>query len=492
MSTVRQAFKGGVWLAGLKLTAQLFTWSITIVVARILVPKDYGLMGMATLLIGFAELFSEMGLGSAIIQREKVTRDELSSNFWFSLCLGMGLTIIGFALAYPTAWIFDEPKLVPVSQLLSFSFVIGALMIVPFNCLMREYRFKEIGIIQLPAALISSCSMLLMAKAGYGIWALAWGVIILRSVTVILVLWVSKWRPDLHFRFADIRPFLRYGVNIMGTRFLYYFHQRIDKFIVAKALGTEALGFYSFALELASMPRDKIVSVVNQAAFPVFSRFHNDNEMVQKTYLRITKYLSLIMTPFLLMGAFFGKEIILVVLGEKWLPIAFLFSVFCVTELVVSLTSMNGVVLNAQGRPSWVLLVSMISTIAMAISIYAASRYGLNALAIPWIVVYPGIAIVFAWITFRKIKMTLPPYIEALLPALLVSLAIGMALYIGNYMNLLGYLDWKFQWSFILEISIGFAFYLGYLLMFERNSILEIWRVLRPQSGGGTVAGTIQ
>jgi O-antigen/teichoic acid export membrane protein len=437
-------------------------------------------MEMATLLIGFAGLFSELGLGAAIIQREKVTRDELSSNFWLSIFLGIALTIVGFVVAYPTAWIFNEPRLIPISQLLSCSFVIGALMIVPYNLLTREYKFKEIGIINLSAALISSCSMLLMAKAGYGVWTLAWGVIILRSITVILVFLVSKWKPDLHFRFADIKPFLRYGLNIMGTRSLYYFHQKIDKFIVAKILGIEALGYYSLALELASTPRDKIVSVVNQVAFPVFSQLQNNTEKIREVYLRIIKHLSLIMAPFLLIGAFFGREIILVVLGEKWLPIAVLFSAFCITELIISLTSINGIVLNAQGRPHWVLWLSMLSTMLMAISTYAASQYGLNALAIPWIVVYPSIAIAFTWITFRKIEMTLPRYVEALRPALLVSLAMCILLYAGHYMNLVRYLNLNIQRSFVLEISIGLAFYLGYLLLFERNNILEMWSVLRP------------
>lgn len=470
--------RSGLWFAGFKMAIQAFSWVITIVVARILVPEDYGLMALATIVIGYVEFFSELGLGAAIVQRTTVTRMELSSNFWFSVAVGAGISVVGFVLAYPTAWIFDEPRVVPITQLMATLFLIGAMMNVPFNLLVRECRFKEIGALQLVAALISSGSTLLMALAGYGVWALAWGTVILRCVTVCLVFLVSKWSPDFYFSFSEVRSYLRFGLNIAGTNILYYALKTVDKWIVGRMLGVESLGYYTLAMELAAIPSDKVITLIKQVAFPVFSRLEGHTDEPGYVYLALVKYISLMIWPVLLGGVFFGEEIILLALGEKWAPLIFVFEMFCLFHLVIALTSMNAVINNAQDRPLWGLYLNLGQLLLMPGALFVAAGYGLDAVAISWVIVSPMPYLVFTWATLKKIKIHFQDFVATVLPSAAASVFMIATIYIVQHLlTVSSGLDINLKWIFFQELLTGVIIYSIYLYVFEKRHLQVIWNL---------------
>jgi O-antigen/teichoic acid export membrane protein len=479
VSIARKAVKSGTWFAAFRFITQAFSWIVTLVVARILSPNDYGLMAIASILTGYVEVFSELGLGAAIIQRNNVTQKELSSNFWFSLALGGLFAMISFILSYPTSWIFREPRVLPITQLISVLFLIGAFMIVPYNILEREVRFKAIGLINFLAVTVSSSAMLLMAYKGFGVWTLINGTIIYRTVTVILVFIISKWKPSVHFQWTEVRSYLSFGLNVAGSRSLFYLFQKIDKFIVGQLLGTQSLGYYSFALHLASIPTSRIVSLVNQVLFPVFSRIQDDHHKSQDLYLRATKYIAVFVLPMFLSGAVWGDEIIRTFLGDKWIPIIFLFKIFCLTYIFISFASINTIVHNSEGHARWVLYYQIINIFFMSPPIYIAAHYGINALTIPWIVVYPMLCIGWTWFTLRKINIGLSRYVLTLAKPILASAMIILGIkwieHIIIKKPFLGEMSYKsllFQ-----EVLMGVVLYGIYLFVMEKKTLVEMWNV---------------
>jgi O-antigen/teichoic acid export membrane protein len=478
VSVLRKAARSGIWFAAFKFITQMISWMGTIVVARILSPEDYGLMSLASILTGYVQIFSELGLGSAIVQREEITQQEYSSNFWFSLLIGLGFASIAFGLSFPTGWIFNEPRLIPITQLISVLFIIGALMIVPFNILMRELKFKAIGMIQLLSVVVSIGSMLWMAYEGFGVWTLIGGTLILRVMTVILVFFVTKWRPNFHFKWSEVRPFLKFGIDVAGGRSLFYIFQKSDIFIIGKLLGTQSLGYYSFAMQLASLPTDKIVSTVNQVLFPVFSRLQHDLSKIQEMYLRTTKYMSIFVSPLFFGGAIWGDEIIHVVLGEKWVPVIFLFKCLCLSQLFVSMIAINGFVHTSMGRPRWSLYFYLASIILMPAPFYFSAQYGLNALSFPWLTVYPLLCISYIWITLKKLKISLSRYMKNfIIQTSVVLFIITSSKVIVLFLNKIFFKGVDYKVIFPLEVVIGLIFYLTYLLYFERKTLLEIWNI---------------
>jgi len=480
VSFAQKAARGGLWFSGFKFITQVFSWIITVVVARILVPEDYGLMAMASILTGYVQIFSEMGLGAAIIQKKEITEKELSSVFWLSFLIGCGVAAVSFSLAYPTAWIFNEQRVIPITQLISTVFIISALMIVPYNILSREIRFKEIGLIQLISVGLASLSMLWMANKGFGVWTLINGTIIQRTIVVILTFLASKWWPIFHFNFEEAKPLLAFGVNIAGSRSLFYFFQKADKFIVGKMFNAQSLGYYSFAMELANIPTDKVVSILQQVCFPVFSRYQDDLAKCQDMYLKMTKFISLISAPLLMGGVFFGKEIILNVLGEKWRPIIFIFRMFCITQFFIFLTEINGIIHYAQGKPHYTLIFNLIRAVVMSLSIFIASNYGLNALMLPWVCVYPFLCIGWAWITLRKLNIPIIRYLNNIVMPIVAS-GVMVALIISwNFLMNAAHIAFENDRVVLIqEIIMGAIFYSVYLLLFEKKSLAMIWSLRR-------------
>ncbi len=478
MSDLRAAARSGFFFGGFRLFTQALSWGITIVIARMLNPEDYGLMEMALVLIAYVELFSELGLGAAIIQRKEISQKELSSIFWLSFIVSNALGVVSFALAYPTAWIFGESRIISVTQAMSVLFAVGGLMIVPFNLLMREFKFKEVGIIECVAVILSGGSMLFMAKAGWGIWTLAAGTILARCVTVALVCSVAKWRPNFYFRFADVRPLLSFGLKVAGSRSLHYIFRKLDRIIVGKMLGVESLGYYTLALTFAEAPTSKFISFITQISFPIFSRLQGDLLKFGDIYVKLTKYIAILMTPIFLGGFFFSREIIAVCLGEKWIPITSLFSMFCLSQFIYSLCSLSVVVNNAQARPQWCLYMTSILAFFMPISIYVAAHYGLDGLAVPWITVYPVIYIVFTALTIQKISLSGSRYLKGLVSPLVASSVMIAGIWVVQKIWILSGFDGGNGRKILFqEIFTGAVLYLGYLVLVERETLLGVWNL---------------
>ena len=266
--------------------------------------------------------------------------------------------------------------------------------------------------------------MLWMAHAGFGVWTLIGGTLVLRTTTTILVFAALKWRPDFYFRWQDVRSFLRFGLNVVGGRSLFFVFQKADVFIIGRVLGTQSVGFYSFAMQLASMPTDKIASIVNQVSFPIFARLQHDLREIQDVYLSTTKYLSILVAPLYLGGAIWGNEIVHSLLSDKWEPIILLFRAFCLAQLIISITVINSPVHTSMGRAHWVLYFYAASIPLMSAGIYISAHYGLNAVAIPWLTIYPLLCIAWTAVTLKKLEIPSLRYLRSSSINILASLLI--------------------------------------------------------------------
>ena len=476
MSVVRQAARSGILFAVFKGVTQILSWTVTIIVARLLSPADYGLMAIANVLTGYVEVFSELGMGAAIVQRQQISDREFSSNFWFSLLVGTSFAGLAYALAYPTAWLFNEPRVIPVTQFISIFFVIGALMTVPFNILMRDLRFMEIGIVQLVSVALSSGVMLAMAYAGYGVWTLVIGPLVARSTTVILVFAISKWRPHWHYRWDEVRGFLRFGLNVAGARSLFFVFQKADVFLVGTMLGTQAVGFYSFAMNLASMPTDKVASVVNQMAFPLFSRFQTQPGQLRDLYSKSAKFLAIVVAPLYLAGAVWGDDLIRAILGEHWAPIIWLFRAFCVAQLATCLMMLNSPLHMALGRAHWPSYFYAVCVPIMSAAIFLSARHGLEMVAIPWLTVFPLLCLGWTIVTLRSVNLDVGSYLGQSGLHVLIAVAIAVlakALVAGT--AAMAGMTIPPVWAVAQECSVGIVTYSSYLWWRERDVISSVW-----------------
>lgn len=480
MSIIKKTARDGLWLAFLRSVAQGASWLTTIAVARLLSPDDYGLMAVAGFLTAYIEVVSELGLGAALVQRPQLSSEEISSNFWFSIAVGVVFAALAFGLAYPLAALFEEPRAVRLTQASSLIFVVGALMTVPFNLLLRNLRFKAIGICQLCGVIAATCTMLALATNGFGVWTLLGGTIVLRVVTLIAVLVASPWRPRLHFSWNEVKPFLPFGLSVAAGRSLYVVFRTMDVFLVGRVLGTQAVGYYSFAINLASLPSDKIVSLVNEVSVPLFSQLQGEPGALRNLYLKTTKLLAVLLTPMYLAGCVWGDDIVLTVLGDSWAPLVFMFRAMCLAQLVASLCAVNTSIHAALGHPRRALVLYAVATPLMAVAIYFSAQRGLDAVTVPWLTVYPLVLAGWAHVTIGVLGIRPGEYLRNVGGIVLALVAIiGATELFIRLLHALEVVDRSSPVALLVELSLMSAAYVAFLATREREMIAALWELRR-------------
>lgn len=484
----KKVFKAASWLAFFNTISQVFSWFVTIVVARILSPDDYGLMALATIFTGYAATWSDLGLGEAIIQKQTITKNEVSSVFWFTLGISTLIAVSCFPISYVTAFIFHEPKIILLAQSVSVVFILNGLQIVPINLLKRDLNFKKAGFVDMNATIISCSFMLIIAHMGGGVWTLMGGIIVRSFAKLTLLYVVVRWTPYFHYSFQEAEPYLKFGsaVALSGTAF--YVYDKADRFFAGRAWTSLMLGYYTFALNLSQLPTEKITVLINQVSFPALSRLQGDREEFNKFYLQLIRVTATVVLPLFVGGFLVSEEIINIMLGDKWVPIIFIFKFLCLAQIITSLNAANAFVHFAQGRPSWSMGYAMVSALLMPISFYFAVQYGLNAILVPWFTTYIAIFLAWVYITLRKMGIDLYKYIINIInPIVAALLMLLIVTGIGELRNIFpSYLN-AFVSLLILKIIVSSFVYISYMWFFDRDLFRTIRNLLKSQHVGDAV-----
>lgn len=476
MSLQKLAFKGAMWLALFNLAGQLFSWTITVLVARILSPSDYGLMEMSTILTGYASFFVDLGLGAAIVQKKNINNQELSSVFWFVLVMSMTLSLTCYLSAHYMALVFNEPRVKPLMEIISLVFPISGLMVVPSSLLHKNMEFKAIGIIGIVSITASCAGMYFIALNGGGVWTLVGGMFI-QNITRLLASYIKvKWYPLFYFDYKQAKSYIHFGVNVLAGRTFFYTFEKSDKFFAGRAWSSQSLGFYGFALQLAQIPTEKITTLINQVSYPVFSKLQDDKVEFGQFYLNVVKMTAIMVTPLFVGGYILGEDIINILLNEKWYPIIHIFKMLCITQIITSLNAVNSFVHYAQGRPVWSLYFHAALAISMGASFYFAVPYGINSIIIPWFTTYLLICGIWTIVTIKKIDINVSSYIRNIRSPLAATLVMVIGLFIlENILDKI-ILDAN-NWLVLivsLKILFGGSIYVFYLWLFDREIFVKI------------------
>ncbi|OGW39517.1 MAG: hypothetical protein A2010_05255 [Nitrospirae bacterium GWD2_57_9] len=418
----KRVFRSFLWVAGARYVGQVLSWAVTIVIARILSPRDYGLMGMATLFYSFLIMFAEMGFGAAVIQKKDLTEGQLRSASWFLIASSLLLYLLSFLLAPLLALFFQEPQLVALIRVLALNFIIVAVYSVPYNLLARKLQFDRISKAEFIANLCGSAATLALAMNGFEFWSLVAGFFVINTVKAALVLYYQKWVPRFRLVLAEIREILGFGSKITGAHFLWYFYSNSDFLIAGRMLGKVALGAYSLAFQIASLPLDKIVSLVNQIAFPAYAEIQSDRASMQRYFLKTIRILSFIVFP-VFTGLFLvAEDLVMLFLTAKWSAIIFPLKALLVVSILRTLSVLSPPVVNALNRPGISLFNTLLCAVVMPVSFLIGVRFGINGLAAAWLIAYPLVFTVMTWNSLRVIEVTPGEYARQIAPTALICL----------------------------------------------------------------------
>lgn len=479
LSLQKLAFKGAMWLALFNFLSQAFSWTVTVLVARILSPADYGLMELATIFTGYAKFFVDLGLGAAIVQRKEVNEHELSSIFWFTVLISIFLAFVCFLSAGYIAVLFQEPRLTSLVQTISLVFPISGMLVVPSSLLHRNMEYKAMGKIGMMSIVTSGIGMYLIAINGGGVWTLVGGMFILSITRLIATFLRAGWLPLLYFNYSQAKSYLRFGANVLIGRTFFYSFEKSDKFFAGRVWSSQSLGFYGFALQLAQIPTEKVTTLINRVSYPVFSKLKDNKEEFEEFYLSVIRATAVIVIPVFVGGYMLGGELITVLLNEKWFPLIYVFELLCITQIVTSLNAVNSFVHYAQDRPNWSLYFHASLAVGMGISFYLVVPYGLDSIVFPWFSTYLILCGAWTVITLNKLDVKIRDYVRNIMTPIVGTfvMVIGLIIldqFLSN-VSTIGYVGGLV--TLLSKIVVGGLLYIYYIWKFDRE-MLENIRIL--------------
>ncbi|CAG1020387.1 partial Lipopolysaccharide biosynthesis protein WzxC, partial [Methylococcales bacterium] len=355
MSLRKTAISGIKWSSFSFVSKRALALLTNIVLARLLSPNDFGLVAMASVTLGFIDLFKDLGTGSAVIQRKDVSEGLLSSIFWINAGFGVMVSAGLYILSPAIGAFYREPDMAPLMQVLSLSFFISALSIVQSCLLTREMAFDRLAKLDLITGIFSSSVAIGAAWAGFGVMSLVYQPL-LNSVLMLVLLWgTSTWHPKWMFHWGEVREVAGYSLNLAGFNIVNYFARNADNLLIGRYLGAQDLGYYDLAYRLMLYPLQGISAVVGKVLFPLYSKMQDDHERFRRTYLTAVGAIALLSFPLMLGLMAVSSPFVLVLFGEQWQPVAPLLMIFAPIGAIQSINTTTGSIYQATGRTDWML-----------------------------------------------------------------------------------------------------------------------------------------
>ena len=466
MTLRTQTVRGVAWAAGARLGNQFAQFVVSAILSRLLFPDDFGLIGMIAVFTGFAALFSEFGLGSALIQRREITDDHINSIFWLNLLIGAGITLIFWAASGPIARFYSNPHLVSLTRALAFSFSIAATAIVPRALLQKRMDFRNVARVDILSTIMAGATAVFLALAGAGVWSLVVQTLLGNVVAVPLLWRAARWRPRVRYSAKAIRELVGFAANLSGYNVINYWARNSDNLFVGKVIGSSALGIYARAYSLMLLPISQVTSVVGTVMFPALSSIQEDRPRVRRIYLRAMGVIALITFP-MMTGLFVvAKPFVLAVYGQRWAGVIPILEIMCPIGLLQSMMNPVGWLYTSQGRTDWMFRwgVAGSGTLIVAIAIGAYFRTT-ESIAISYLIAnvvlfYPCLAI-----PGRLVELRVVDVCRAVGGAMLCALAMGIVVWCVGRLLPQGLSAWI---TLSVEIAVGV---LAYVLLVVRSDV---------------------
>lgn len=442
---------------------------IGIILARLLLPEQFGLIAMLAIFMAIAQSFINSGFGQALIQKQDASHIDECSIFYFNILVGFlaaGLLCLG---APWIAGFYNQPLLVPLTYALSLNMVINAFGLVQTTLLTKQIDFKTQLKVSVIATVISGTIGVTMAFNGFGVWSLVVQSLSSNLFRTILLWFFNTWRPSLVFSFASLRGMFAFGSRLLASGLIDTVFQNIYLVVIGKLFSPMALGFYSRAKRLQQLPVANIYNTISRVTFPVFSSVHDDKPRLKRGVRKALTMLVMINFPMMVGLAIVAKPLVLVLLTEKWIPCVPYLQLLCVVGMLYPVHSINLNVLKAQGRSDLFLRLEVLKKILIIIAIAVTYRWGIIAMIYGQIATSCLAYFLNAYYTGKMLDYPITEQIQDLMPSLVLSGIMGIGVYALKYTPISNQLALLFA-----QIMTGIVLYASICYIFRISSFMEI------------------
>lgn len=478
MSLKSKSFSAVRWTSFAALFRSGLQFLQLVILARLLVPEDFGLMAIVGSIVAILRLFSDLGLGKAIIHHSEITPGQLSSLYWLNLMAAL-LLMVAMAVAAPlTGHLYGEPRLMPILCIAGTVFPLGAIGHQFRMLAEKELRFSTLAGMEIYSGLIGFAAAIAVALTGGGVWAIVTGMLVGAACSSILSWWLlsADWRPAWHLRIAECRQFLHFGGYTMGESLANIVRMQSDVFIAGLLFGPAALGLYSLPRDLCLRIAFIINPIITRVGFPVMAKAQHDTDRLKFIYLQTLRMTASVNFPIFLALLVFAEEVVVLLFGERWHGSAGYLQIFAAFGLIRSIGNPVGSLVYAAGQARLAFWWNL-SLLAIFPPIFyaGASLGGIEGLVWTMLVIQVGVY-VFAWaiLVHPLCGAGFVEYVGQIIPPLAIALAASGCAYVIDMT-----IGIKLV-SLVVSLSVGMALYVGLSCRFNRrwvDAMLELLRI---------------
>jgi len=379
-SLKQKTISGLIWSFIDSFALQGITFVIGIILARLLLPSEFGLIGMIGIFIAISTSFINSGFGAALIRKKDCTDKDYSTVFYYNLAVGILFYLVIFLLAPAISRFFNEPQLIRLVQILAVILIIESFAIIQRTILTKRLDFKLQTKISVISSIVSGLLGIVMAFKGFGVWSLVAKQISQSVINAFLLCLWNRWRPLLVFSKASFIELFSFGYKLLISGLIDTLYRNIYLIIIGKYFSAQALGFYTRADQFKKLPAENIMNIIGRVSYPVLAQMQDDKVALKKNYKKIIKSTMLI-TFVLMMGmAAVAEPMIITLIGEQWRSCIVYLQLLCFAGMMYPLHALNLNMLNVQGRSDIFLKLELIKKILAIPTIIIGVLFGIKVM----------------------------------------------------------------------------------------------------------------
>jgi PST family polysaccharide transporter len=474
-SLVPTMVRGVAWTALVKWGSQALSWAAVVVLARVLTKEDYGIVGMATLYIGLVAILTEGGLGTSILAIREMTKEEIGQFSTFSVVLGLLGGVLTAGAAMPLGQFFRSAELPLVMVALGANAILASFRVVPAAIMQRDLRFRALAAVEGIQAVVNTGTTLVLALLGWRYWALVLGSMA-ATLTASVMSHLLAPQPFRRPRLAVVGRYYGFTRDVLVGRLSWYFYSNSDFAVAGRALGSAALGAYTFAWSIVSVPIEKVSSLVTRVSGAIFAKLRDDAAETARVLVLLTEGLVVVTLPASVGMAVVAGDFVAAYLGPSWVEAAAPLRILCLYATFRAVVTMLPQVLTMRGDTRYMMWNALSKVVAMPIAFAIGSRWGATGIAIMWVVVYPWFVVPVYRRVFRTIGLSAGRYLTPLWPTVRGVLAMLAALLLVRRM--LG-TEGHVLTRLAIQVVVGVGVYLLTGILPQRQRLRRLVTTLR-------------
>ncbi len=450
---------------------------VGIILARLLTPSEFGLIGMITIFIAVSQTFIDSGFSQALVRKQDCTDEDFNTVFYFNLVTGIVLYLIIFLFAPLISEFFKEPQLIEIVRVLSLVLIISSFGIVQTTKLTKIIDIKTQTKISLTSNILSGIIAIYLASTGFGVWSLVWRSLLSNLISVTLLWFMNSWYPRIVFSKKSFQNMFSFGSKLLASSLLNTLFDNIYYVVIGKYFSPQVLGYYTRAVNFGNLPSSNVTKVIQRVSYPVLSQVQNNQQQLKSAFKKLIKSTMLISFVLMIGMSAVAEPLILTLIGEKWRPTIHLLQLLCFALMLYPLHALNLNILNVKGRSDLFLKLEIIKKILAVPVILTGIFFSVELMIVSMIIHSIAAFFLNSYYSGTMIQYPIKEQVYDIAPSFIIALICGTVLYLINILIHVVPIE-----MLIIQIVLGVIIIVSFCEFFKLDSYLDIKQIVISKS----------